>query len=172
MHSLRSALQIHPPLSLRSHKNGRQAAIPKTMMAQQKDGERMSVTILPTFKGYTVDMRLREFRKAVHCEPLEFFPFDSPEGQKLLCELLSFAFEIVEAAKEVLDTSQEQLSGSEKGSKAYSDTKKIDLFYLFGSLDKVLLKYRVHGKPMELVKVVVFQILCAWLKKASWHIGC
>src|SRR5687768_15112791 len=32
---------------------------------------------LPTFKGYIVDMRLREFRKATLGEEIEFVPFDS-----------------------------------------------------------------------------------------------
>ena len=39
---------------------------------------------LPTFEGYTVDARLREFRKAVYGEVLEFVPFASPKGQVLL----------------------------------------------------------------------------------------
>ena len=55
----------------------------------------MSVTILPTFNGYTVDMRLREFRKAIPDVTLEFIPFNSPEGEKLLEELTSFAQEIM-----------------------------------------------------------------------------
>ena len=56
----------------------------------------MSVTILPTFKGYTVDMRLREFRKAIPPDlTLEFIPFNSPKGGKLLEELRSFAQEII-----------------------------------------------------------------------------
>lgn len=50
---------------------------------------------LPTFKGYTVDMRLREFRKAVVGEPLEFIPFNSPDGKKLLSELKEFASEVL-----------------------------------------------------------------------------
>ena len=55
----------------------------------------MSVTILPTFKGYTVDMRLKEFRRAIPDVTLEFIPFNSPEGNKLLEELKSFAQEII-----------------------------------------------------------------------------
>ena len=55
----------------------------------------MSVTILPTFKGYTVDMRLREFRRAIPDVTLEFIPFNSPEGEKLLEELKSLAQEIL-----------------------------------------------------------------------------
>src|SRR5687767_326336 len=50
---------------------------------------------LPTFKGYTVDMRLREFRKATLGEKLEFIPFNSPEGKKLFEELKSFAEKVV-----------------------------------------------------------------------------
>ena len=50
---------------------------------------------LPTFKGYTVDMRLREFRKATSGEKLEFISFNSPEGKKLFAELKSFAQKVV-----------------------------------------------------------------------------
>ena len=50
---------------------------------------------LPTFRGYTVDMRLREFRKATIGEKLEFIPFNSPEGKKLFAELKSFAEKVV-----------------------------------------------------------------------------
>jgi hypothetical protein len=39
---------------------------------------------LQTFKGYTVDHRLREFRKAGYGKTLEFIPFDSVKGQELL----------------------------------------------------------------------------------------
>ena len=55
----------------------------------------MSVRILPTFKGYTVDMRLREFRRAIPDVTLEFISFDDPDGQKLLAELKVFAREIL-----------------------------------------------------------------------------
>ncbi len=55
----------------------------------------MSTTILPTFKGYTVDMRLREFRRAIPDVTLEFIPFNSLKGEKLLAELKSFAQEIL-----------------------------------------------------------------------------
>ena len=55
----------------------------------------MSVRILPTFNGYTVDMRLREFRKAIPDVTLEFIPFDSSEGIKLLDELKAFAREVL-----------------------------------------------------------------------------
>jgi hypothetical protein len=55
----------------------------------------MSVTILPTFKGYTVDMKLRQFRKAIPDMTLEFISFDSPEGKELLEELKSYAQDII-----------------------------------------------------------------------------
>ena len=55
----------------------------------------MSVRILPTFKGYTVDTRLKEFRRAIPEVTLEFIPFASPDGQKLLAELKVFAREIL-----------------------------------------------------------------------------
>ena len=55
----------------------------------------MSVTVLPTFNGYTVDMRLKEFRRAIPDVTLEFILFNSPEGKKLLEELKLFAQEII-----------------------------------------------------------------------------
>jgi hypothetical protein len=43
---------------------------------------------LPTFKGYTVDARLRQFRKVDMTKPsIKFVEFDSPKGKKLLEEL-------------------------------------------------------------------------------------
>jgi hypothetical protein len=44
---------------------------------------------LITFQGYTVDMRLGEFRKVTAGDPpsIEFVPFDTPEGQQLLAAL-------------------------------------------------------------------------------------
>lgn len=42
---------------------------------------------LPTFKGYTFDTRLKEFRKLELGKPPEFIPFGSPEGRKLLEEI-------------------------------------------------------------------------------------
>lgn len=45
------------------------------------------VKVLPTFKGYTVDERLREFRKLGWGEATEFVRFDSPKGEQLLKEM-------------------------------------------------------------------------------------
>ena len=39
---------------------------------------------LPAFDGYTVDIRMREFRKAEYGKALEFIPFDSPRGKQIL----------------------------------------------------------------------------------------
>jgi hypothetical protein len=49
----------------------------------------MPVRKLPTFKGYTVDERLREFRKVGADVPwgIEFIPFSSKRGRKLIEEL-------------------------------------------------------------------------------------
>jgi len=42
---------------------------------------------LPKFKGYTVDQRLRQFRKVDKDKPsIDFVDFDSDEGQELLAE--------------------------------------------------------------------------------------
>ncbi|NMC36234.1 hypothetical protein GYA49_04265 [Candidatus Beckwithbacteria bacterium] len=39
---------------------------------------------LPVFKGYTVDFRLKEFRHIVYGKPMEFIPFGSDKGEKLM----------------------------------------------------------------------------------------
>ena len=44
---------------------------------------------LPTFKGYTIDVKLRQFRKVSHGEQpnIDFIDFDSERGQQLLEEM-------------------------------------------------------------------------------------
>jgi hypothetical protein len=50
-----------------------------------KKGENM-IRILPVFKGYTVDMRLQEFRKVLLNDLPEFVPFLSDKGARLFYE--------------------------------------------------------------------------------------
>ena len=49
---------------------------------------RSGMRVLPVFKDYTVDVRLRQFRKANPVKRLEFVDFSSPEGDDLLEEYL------------------------------------------------------------------------------------
>ena len=49
--------------------------------------ERPHFRELPKFKGYTVDQRLREFRKTTPDKVFEIVPFDGERGQQLLREL-------------------------------------------------------------------------------------
>lgn len=42
---------------------------------------------LPEFSGYTVDERLREFRKVVHGKSIKFIDFESTQGKKLLKQM-------------------------------------------------------------------------------------
>lgn len=46
---------------------------------------------LSTFKGYTVDYRLKEFRKVIHGDnpSIKFVPFDTAKGQELLEEMMA-----------------------------------------------------------------------------------
>ena len=44
------------------------------------------IRILPIFKGYTVDMRLQEFRKINLNKLPEFIPFTSDKGARLIFE--------------------------------------------------------------------------------------
>ena len=39
---------------------------------------------LPEFNGYTIDFRLSEFRKVIYGKSIEFIPFESRKGKKLL----------------------------------------------------------------------------------------
>ena len=48
---------------------------------------------LPTFRGYTVDKRLKQFRKVTGIDDkrkIEFIEFDSPEGFDLLEEMREY----------------------------------------------------------------------------------
>lgn len=44
------------------------------------------IRILPIFKGYTVDLRLQEFRKIKMDKLPEFVPFISDKGARLIFE--------------------------------------------------------------------------------------
>ncbi len=50
------------------------------------------MNILPTYKGYTVDFRLREFRKMKsvinHNEYIQFLDFKSEKGDLLLTQMI------------------------------------------------------------------------------------
>ncbi len=51
---------------------------------------RDSPFVLPTFKGFTVDKRLRQFRKVGQGWQIEFIDFDSKQGKKLLIEMKDY----------------------------------------------------------------------------------
>ena len=60
--------------------------------------ERQTPFELPTFNGWTIDARLRQFRKVSRGESpeIEFIDFNSEQGQELLAEMqeyFSFLFE-------------------------------------------------------------------------------
>ncbi len=42
--------------------------------------------MLQTFNGYTVDLRLQEFRN-INRNPMQFIPFASPKGKRLLAQI-------------------------------------------------------------------------------------
>ena len=56
----------------------------------------MSAKVLPTFKGYTVDLRRQEFRRALPDGTLETIHFLDHEGWELFWEMAAFAQEVVE----------------------------------------------------------------------------
>ena len=45
---------------------------------------------LPTFKGFTVDKRLRQFRKVSKGCQIEFIDFDSKQGKELLMDMKDY----------------------------------------------------------------------------------
>lgn len=66
------------------------------------DTNRPGVRALPIFKGYTVDVRLHEFRKVVPGRGLEIIDFRSPEGDSLLAEYLESIDTTTDEGKEIL----------------------------------------------------------------------
>jgi hypothetical protein len=50
-------------------------------------------TVLPVFDGYTVDMRLLEFRKVDGHSSITFVDFESEEGDQFLCDLIAYLFD-------------------------------------------------------------------------------
>ena len=58
-------------------------------LLESREGVRTMVRKLPTFRGYTVDLRLKEFRRVPKGHGrIEFVPFDSEKGDELLCEYI------------------------------------------------------------------------------------
>lgn len=49
--------------------------------------ELFGVRRLSIFKGYTVDLRLRQFRKMAYRKKPQFIEFASPKGKKLLTQM-------------------------------------------------------------------------------------
>jgi len=49
--------------------------------------ERNGVRKLKEFRGYTVDLRLRQFRKMEYAKQPQFIEFASPKGKKLLAQM-------------------------------------------------------------------------------------
>lgn len=56
----------------------------------------MSTKILPTFKGYAVDLQQQRFRRAISGKKPENIRFLSRKGWKLFWEMAEFAQEVVE----------------------------------------------------------------------------
>ena len=63
----------------------------KELSKQPNSGPR----ILPVHKGYTVDMKLRQFKKATPNQLHELIPFDSEKGEELFYSLLEESIDIV-----------------------------------------------------------------------------
>ena len=50
------------------------------------------MNVLPVYKGYTVDNRLKQFRKCPIDDMMEFIEFDSEKGSELLEEMMELDF--------------------------------------------------------------------------------
>jgi len=61
---------------------------------------------LKTFNGYTVDLRLQEFRKIPYGKLPEFIAFTSTKGQKLLAHMHE---EVMQQARKNLDDLEKRL---------------------------------------------------------------
>ncbi len=61
------------------------------------------VTKLSEFKGYTVDVKLKQFRKVSKDKEIEFINFDSIEGDKLLGEYIETLDMNKPGEKEILE---------------------------------------------------------------------
>jgi len=64
---------------------------------------------LKTFNGYTVDLRLQEFRKVPYGKLPEFIAFTSTKGQKLLAQMHE---EAMQQARKNLDDLEKRLHSS------------------------------------------------------------
>ena len=64
---------------------------------------------LKTFNGYTVDLRLQEFRKVPYGKLPEFIEFTSTKGQKLLAQMHE---EAMQQARKNLDDLEKRLHRS------------------------------------------------------------
>jgi hypothetical protein len=64
---------------------------------------------LKTFNGYTVDLRLHEFRKVPYGKLPEFIEFTSTKGQKLLAQMHE---EAMQQARKNLDDLEKRLHSS------------------------------------------------------------
>lgn len=49
----------------------------------------MGLRKLPEFEGYTVDLRLRQFRRVHAAEGIDFIDFDSEEGKAILDRMIA-----------------------------------------------------------------------------------
>jgi hypothetical protein len=72
-----------------------EARVEKT---KQNDRKANIAVTLPIFQGYTVDEKLREFRKILPGRKMEFVPFDSERGVQLRSEMRNVAQRAIKPA--------------------------------------------------------------------------
>jgi hypothetical protein len=72
-----NTIRLSPQLTAIYERKGNTMNIEDQNMPQQ----------LPSFRGYIIDKRLREFRKIEFGRMPEFIPFESPQGQNILMDM-------------------------------------------------------------------------------------
>lgn len=59
------------------------------------------IRILPVFKGYTIDARLKQLRKHISGHDFEFLEFDSEKGDRILTQYIKSLDSDSEEFKEI-----------------------------------------------------------------------
>lgn len=105
---------------------------------------------LPKVDGYTVDERLREFRK-LQLGHQDFIPFDSPEGRKLL-DKFNCCREFCKKLDEWIADEEMATKEYERYSKMASDHNEKQIEIILGMLS---MDEHKHGKALTSLAMLV-----------------
>lgn len=106
-------------------------------------------TKLPEFNGYTVDVRLKQFRKVSNHNSIEFVDFDSKKGKRIFAEY--------EKMKKELENLTEEdffyINCTMRNNEVSSDKELIDLFMEELKVSKALAKKIVSFRAKAWVEM-------------------